>query len=134
MRFAKWLPPVIWAAVILSASNDLFSAGNTSSWMNRVAGHEVPDLLNHAFRKGGHIAGYAALAFLGWLADRRILRPLLFALAVATVDETLQSFTRLRAGSAFDVMLDGASAALLLLICERVRYARASSHEKITIR
>lgn len=125
MQFAKWLPALIWVIVILSFSNDGFSSDNTEGWLELIAARDVAPAANNILRKGGHVAGYAVLALLAWLADRRILRPLLLALLVAVVDETKQSFTVLREGSPWDVVLDTSSAALALLVLEKLRYLRS---------
>lgn len=126
MRLLRWLPALLWTAVILSASNDGFSSDNTAGWLHALFGRELPEVANSVIRKGGHIVGYAMLAALLWFADRRVLRPLILALGVAIADETKQSFTLFREGSAFDVMLDASSAALTLLLLEKIRYVRSS--------
>lgn len=125
MRFLRWLPALVWTAVILSASNDSFSSDNTAAWLHAIAGQELPETANSVVRKGGHVAAYSLLALLLWFADRRVLRPLIIALAVAVGDETKQSFTLLREGSPFDVLLDTSSAALALLLLEKIRHVRS---------
>lgn len=124
MRFVKWVPAIVWTALILSFSNDSFSSDNTEGWLELIAQADVPKAANDILRKGGHILGYAVLAMLGWFADRRILRPLLIAFVVAIADETKQSFTLLREGSPWDVILDTSSASLALLVAEKIRYIR----------
>lgn len=131
MRHLRWLPALVWTAVILSASNDGFSSDNTAEWLHVIVGQELPETANSVVRKGGHIVGYAVLAILLWFADRRVLRPLLLALGVAVADETKQSFTLLREGSPFDVMLDGSSAALALLVLEKIRYVRLAGTKSL---
>lgn len=124
MRLLRWLPALLWTAVILSASNDGFSSDRTAEWLHAVVGQELPEAANSVVRKGGHIIGYSVLALLLWLADSRVLRPLVLAAAVAIADETKQSYTLFREGSPYDVVLDTASAALVLLVLEKIRYGR----------
>lgn len=124
MRLLKWLPAAVWIGVILTASSDTFSSDSTAGWLETIAGGELPEVANSIVRKAGHVVGYSALALLCWYADRRVLLPLLVALAVATFDETKQSFTRYREGSPYDVVLDTSSAALTLLVLEKIRYVR----------
>jgi VanZ family protein len=113
MRLVKlWLPVLVWSAIILSAANDSFSAGETRSWLDRLFGRELPQFVNVAFRKGGHVVAYAILGALAWRADRRL--PVVFSvvLLVAVTDEYRQGLTRMRQGSAGDVLLDAFGAAL----------------------
>ena len=124
MRWTKWLPSVIWAALILTVSNDYFSLENTEAWVGQVTGGESAEIANIAMRKTGHILGYGILGVLAWIADRRVAIPILFAMLIAVVDETNQGLTRFREGSPFDVVLDTLSAALFVLVLERVRWAR----------
>jgi VanZ family protein len=116
MRYLKWLPPLLWAAIILSASTDTFSSDATGGWLTAVAGERVPEAVNNIVRKGGHVAGYAVLSMLAWFASRRFLPSIVFAALVAVLDETRQGFSRLREGSPWDVLLDTSSAALTLLL------------------
>jgi VanZ family protein len=108
MRLVKlWLPVIVWAAVILSASNDNFSSGHSQSWFSWLFGHEVPYDLNIAFRKLGHILAYGILGALAWRADRRFAVALLITILVASTDEYRQSLTATRTGTPWDVLLDG---------------------------
>ena len=123
-----WLPVVFWAAIILSAANDEFSNAKTQGWLARFFG-DLPPVVNHALRKGGHIAAYGILGLLAWRAHRTLLVPLLIAFGVAAADETMQSLTITREGSPFDVLLDTCGA-LLALICVPAVRARLSSRER----
>jgi VanZ family protein len=126
LRFlSRWLPVVLWAALILSAANDEFSEANTRGWLDRILG-DAPRVLNATIRKGGHIAGYAILGLLAWRARRSFRVALAVALAVAIADETLQSMTLTREGSIYDVLLDTCGA-LLALTCVPAVRARLSS-------
>jgi len=142
MRLLKaWLPVIVWAAVILSAANDKLSNDTTAGWLEQLFG-ALPSFVNFTFRKGGHMVAYAVLGLLGWRAvssgaagfsppasrfgGLKPAAPLLIVLIVAIVDETLQSRTLTRTGSAFDVLLDVCAAALALIAVPAVR-ARLSS-------
>jgi VanZ family protein len=123
-----WLPVILWAAVILSAANDEFSNANTQGWLERLFGN-LPPIVNHIIRKGGHIAAYALLGLLAWRAHRTLLVALLVPVVVAIADESMQSMTLTRAGSPYDVLLD-ACGALLALICVPAVRARLSSRPR----
>jgi hypothetical protein len=111
MRVVKlWLPVIVWAAIILSASTDSFSAGHSRGWFSWLFGREIPYDLNIAIRKLGHILAYAILGGLAWRADRRMTVALIIAVAVATTDEWHQSTLTTRTGSPWDVLLDGVGA------------------------
>jgi VanZ family protein len=121
MRFVKtWLPVLLWAAIILSASNDSFSATESRGWLASVIGAEWADALNIAIRKLGHFIAYSILGLLGWRAERRISVTLIIALAVATTDEVRQSMMLQRTGTPWDVLLDLASAWLGMMAAKRM--------------
>lgn len=127
LRFLKsWLPVLIWAAIILSAANDTFSDDHTRHWLERVLHRDIPEVLNAAFRKGGHVVAYSILGLLAWRARRSIPIALGIAFLVASIDETMQSRTLTRGGSPFDVVLD-TCAALLALTCVPAVRARLAS-------
>jgi VanZ family protein len=126
LRLLKlWLPVVLWAAIILSAANDEFSDEHTQGWLDGFFGG-VPQIVNTAVRKGGHIVAYSLLALLAWRAHRTLFMALFVAIAVAITDETLQALTETRGGSPYDVLLDacGALLALLMLPAVRARLSR----------
>ena len=60
-----WLPPILWASVILTASTDLFSGANTGGVLERIlvwitGYHFLPstlDTLNFIIRKCAHLTG-----------------------------------------------------------------------------
>lgn len=113
MRLVRlWLPVILWAAVILSASNDSFSAGHSGGWLRRLLGREVPYAVHVTIRKMAHLLEYAILGALTWRADRRVAIALGVAALVAITDETRQSFTVSRTGSPWDVGLDVIGAAV----------------------
>lgn len=122
MRLAKlWLPVVIWAAVILSVSNDSFSADDTQGWLHSLFGRELPHAVNFAMRKSGHVIGYGILAALVHRAHGRLAVVFAIVLAVASLDEYGQARTASRSGTAWDVLLDLFGAALAVLIIRRAR-------------
>jgi VanZ family protein len=103
----RWLPVVLWAAVILSSANDSFSAARSGGSFRFLFGRDLPYPIHVALRKSVHIAAYGILGLLAWRAHRGIVVPVAIALAVASADETLQSFTSMRTGLFADVVLDG---------------------------
>ena len=127
MRFARtWLPVIVWSAVILSASTDAFSSNESRGWLASVLGTGLASALNIVFRKAGHVIGYGILGILTRRADRRLAVAIAVALIVAITDETRQSMTLLRTGSPWDVILDGLSAWLGILVMTRMGIFRDS--------
>ena len=123
MRLAKlWLPVVIWAALILSASNDSFSEAKSRGWLSHIFG-EVPYAVNFVVRKAGHVVSYGLLGALAYRADRRIAIALGIVLLVASTDEYRQALTRTRSGSGWDVLLDLSGALMAIIVMHRVRRA-----------
>ena len=128
-----WLPPLLWAAVILSTSNDSFSSPNTGGVLERIVvwivGHPLApgtlDALNLIIRKCAHLTAYGVLGALMFRAVRGA-RPswnlrwaivaLLLTAGVASIDEIHQTFTLLRTGTWQDVLLDTAGATLAQLL------------------
>ena len=117
MRPADWLPPLVWMAVIFGLSSSL---GEFKALQAKKG-----ELL---VRKGGHLTEYAVLGALWFRAFRRGPRlapgaaawsALTLSVAWAGLDEWHQSFVPARTASAGDVALDGASAALAVLVAVR---------------
>jgi len=102
----QWLPVILWAAVILSASNDTFSAQQSGSWFRSLFGRDLPWALHVLVRKAGHVFEYSVLTLLAWRAHRTIPVPLVIVFLVASLDEWMQSRTLARTGTPWDVMLD----------------------------
>jgi VanZ family protein len=120
MRLAKlWLPVLIWAALILSASNDSFSSDESREWLETLFGREFPEIVNFAVRKAGHIFFYGVLGALAFRADRRVVVAAGIVLLVASVDEYSQSLSAARSGTPWDVLLDVCSAVVVILIMRR---------------
>jgi len=128
-----WLPPILWAAVILSASTDAFSSPNTGSVLERIAswliGHPLApatlDTLNLIVRKCAHLTEYGILGALAFRAIRGertswqlrwSVTAVLIAAGVASADEIHQTFTMMRTGTWHDVVLDTAGATLAQLL------------------
>lgn len=113
----RWTAVVAWAAVILVAASDSFSASNSGGWLRTLFGSDVPYVLHIAIRKLAHVVVYAILGTLTLNAARASLTRaattvMAIALAVAVTDEWIQSFSPTRTGSFRDVVLDLAGAAL----------------------
>jgi VanZ family protein len=75
-----WLPPLIWMAVIFSASADSKSAEHSSRffepllrWLFPRMSPEVVGQIHYDFRKCCHLAEYAVLALLLWRAIRQMV-------------------------------------------------------------
>ncbi len=122
-----WGPVVVWAALILFAATDLFSAESSGSLLQTIFGVEVPRWLHVALRKLAHVVAYGILAGLAWRADRRWLVILAIVLGVAAVDESMQSQSLRRTGSAVDVVIDlfGAFLALAAIKSQSLRVAES---------
>ena len=132
MPLTRWLPPVVWMALILWFSTDVGSAVHTGAWLRPLLRTLAPwatpaqiETIHGLIRKGGHVTEYAILAglWLRALGPWRAVRPagaalIAFAisLAWATLDETYQSFFPSRTSSATDVVIDGAGALLAVLV------------------
>lgn len=121
MRFLRqWLPVILWAALILSASNDTFSATQSGSWIRTLLGYELPWGLHVIVRKAAHMFEYGVLALLAWRAHRTTFVPLAIVFAVASIDEWMQSRTLARTGTPWDVLLDVCAATIAVAIAESV--------------
>lgn len=125
----KWLPVVLWTAIILSAANDQFSDEQTAGWLERTFGVAMPRVANVVIRKSGHVLAYAILALLAWRAHRRLAVAIAIVIGVAITDETMQAVTITREGSPFDVLLDTCGGALALAVVERRASARRDAGE-----
>jgi VanZ family protein len=140
-----WLPPIVWAAVILLASSDLFSGAHTAGVLQRIAftifGHQLApvtaETLNFLMRKTAHVTEYGILsaltfrAFRGakqWWSPRWAIGGIVFAIVIASIDEIHQSFVPSRTGTWHDVVLDaaGATVAQILIRAAQVLLFRSS--------
>jgi len=128
-----WFPPLLWAAIILSASTDTFSSPNTGGVLERIVvwllGHPLApaalDAANLIVRKCAHVTEYGILGALLFRAVRGerpswelrwAIVAVLITAGVASIDEIHQTFTLLRTGTWHDVLLDTAGAALAQLL------------------
>jgi VanZ family protein len=133
-----WLPPAVLLVLIAIQSTDTMSAQHTAiwlAWLLKQLGKIVPaeqlSWINFAFRKSGHVIGYALLSALffraqrgTWREVRKISWPefviswrpswaiasVFFALIVATADEMHQKMLPSRGGTWRDVLLDSTAA------------------------
>lgn len=140
-----WLPPILWSAVILIASTDLFSGSNTAGVLQQIAvtvfGHrlspETAAKLNYVLRKSAHLTEYgilSALTFRALRGGRRSWNPrwaigaIVLATFIASIDEIHQSFVPSRTGTWHDVLLDavGAAIAQILIRVTQVLLFRSS--------
>jgi VanZ family protein len=115
----RWLPPLLWAAVILVASSDAFSSRETGGTLHSLLDWLPPEVfkaIHFCIRKGGHLLAYALLGALTWRADRRVAVALGFTALIAVLDEWHQSTIPSREGSGWDVLLDLAGAAVAVTV------------------
>ena len=133
-----WLPPAVLLTLIAIQSTDSLSAQHTALWLQwllkhigRIVPAEQLNWINFAFRKSGHVIGYALLSALFFRAQRGTWREVrhiswpefviswrpswaiasvFFALIVATADEMHQKLVPSRGGSWHDVLLDTTAA------------------------
>lgn len=132
-NFARfWLPLIVWAIFIFSASTDVMSSEHTSRFLVPFLRWLMPDLsiatielIHAAIRKGSHVAEYAIFAALLWRAihyGRKVRRDfrseaiLIFLIGTlyAAADEFHQSFVMSRGSSVGDVMIDSGGVVLTL--------------------
>jgi VanZ family protein len=122
-RLRKWLPVVLWTAVIFLFSTDLFSGENTAGVMSPLVqllfpGLSAEDLVlvHFLIRKFAHFAAYFILALLLMRAltednprspgIRRMILAIFLVTLYAISDEFHQSFVPSRGGSVIDVLID----------------------------
>ena len=128
-----WIPPLLWTAVILSFSSDLFSARHSGEWLGqiiiRLVGHPLPphefNTLHFLIRKAAHLTEYFILGLLlfralrgddaGW-RPRWALTAVALAVSVAAIDECHQLFVPSRMASPWDVLLDSLGATIAQLM------------------
>ena len=138
----KWVPLIVWVAVIFAGSTDALSAEHTSRFLVPFLRWLDPQItfagiarINFALRKIGHFSEYAILAGLLWRAWRGTflslgrgavaLATFLVAAAFAASDEFHQSFVPTRTSSARDVLLDCCGALCAVLLC--VMFSKGAS-------
>lgn len=132
-RLWRYVPPIVWAALIFIGSTDLLSGSHTGSflltplhWLLPYASGETLAAIHLAIRKAGHLTEYGILAYLLARAFRTSsvtsLRRGWFWAALALVmayslsDEFHQSFVPTRGASIYDSMIDSIGGLLVLLV------------------
>jgi len=125
MRWSHWKYAILWTAVLLFFSTNLFRSENTGSLFENTVNVFYGGLsadhmyrMHVACRKFMHFFNYAVLSYLVLLGLTRSLNPLkhwhprlalmavMFCLVIAVLDESHQSFAQFRAGSVRDVWID----------------------------
>ena len=114
-----WGPVVAWSVVLFILSTSVFSAANTSRYIEPVVRWFLPSataatvaLIHGLIRKAAHFTNYAVLF---WLLIRgpMVGRPyaaLGLCVAYAFLDESHQIFVLGRTASLYDVALDSSGA------------------------
>lgn len=135
---------MLWTAIILMASTDLFSSAHTGSVLEhilvRLLGHPIApatlNTMNFLMRKSAHLMEYGilgALAFRALRGDRKswsarwAIGAIVLATCIASIDEIHQTFVPSRTGTWHDVVLDaaGATVAQILIRAAQVLLFRA---------
>ena len=128
---SRYVPLFLWIGVIFFLSSSQGSMSETSRIIRPILEFLFPDaspetisLYHGVIRKFAHFAEYAVLGLLAFRAfvrsrfqNRPFVASILFALVIAVIDETTQSFNAERTGSAGDVLIDvfGACCAIAVL-------------------
>ena len=111
-RLNRWLPVVLWAALIFAFSSIPSLGTGLGTW----------DLV---LRKLGHAAEFAVLGALLYRALRREPLAILLGSAYAVTDEVHQAFVSGRHGSPVDWLIDTLGVVAGVLICSRWLASRA---------
>jgi VanZ family protein len=135
MRGLPWLAPVVWMAIILALGSEPFGGDRTGrilgallSWLVPWVSPAATESLHVLLRKLAHVTEYGILAALWYRAlasqGRSVSRratwgALGISVAWAIVDEARQALALNRTGSALDVAIDAAGAAVGLLLARR---------------
>lgn len=133
-RFWRYAPLIFWIAIIFFASSNSGSMTSTSRIIGPILQFLFPNLAEdqlvqiHAFvRKTAHFVFYAILGLLAarafhfstkrYLSLYWVAISLLLVFAVASLDETNQSFLASRTSSIRDVLLDTSGGATAIAFC-----------------
>ena len=100
---SRWLPVLVWAAVIFAFSSIPSLNSGLGTW-------------DYVLRKCAHMTEYAILAVLLLRATRSYGWAFALAVAYAATDEFHQTFVRGRHGTPLDVAIDAAGALIGLLL------------------
>lgn len=140
----RWLPVILWAALVLFASTSAGSGNNTARFLKSILVWIHPDFalaplreINFFTRKTAHVVQFVVYALLLWralgmppaLATRtrvRLLWVLGSSAILAILSEAIQVFSPHRSGLFGDVLLDmsGAVGGTVLLLALRMRSLR----------
>lgn len=129
----RWLPLLVWCALVQYFSTDAFAWEETSRLVTPLMGFFFPGassgalaLAHITIRKLGHVGEFMVL---GWLVDRALwlrssrttaaLSGVAFVLAFAMLDEWHQIYTLTREGSLIDVGFDSLGGALGIALTSR---------------
>lgn len=135
---SRYLPVLVWMAVISFASTSEFSGVNTSRiirplvlWLFPNTSEETLSVIHFLVRKTAHFTEYAVLGILAARAfstsSNQLIRrrwfiwSLLLITLYALLDEYHQSFVPARTGSIFDSLIDTAGGLTALLVYSRRR-------------
>ena len=141
-RIARYGPLLLWTGLILFASTQSFSAGNTSRIIRPIFLWLFPNISEaqlasvHFFtRKAAHFIEYAVLAFFAQrafitsmresLRNQWVAASLIFVALIAAIDEFHQSLIPARTGSAYDSGIDIAGGLAVVLWCWLYRRRQA---------
>lgn len=134
----RYAPLFLWIGIVLFASTGSASMSQTSRFVRPLLEFLFPQtpeeilIVYHGYiRKSAHFIEYAILAFWAsraFVGSRKLflqkywfIFSFLLVLLVASIDETNQSFNQARTGSIWDVMLDCAGGATMILFFYLVR-------------
>ncbi|MCP5043723.1 MAG: hypothetical protein GY944_22065 [bacterium] len=125
---SAWTWAVLWALLVWGLGGEDLSLDNTSRilgplirWLLPGISEGASNQLQLVIRKTAHVAEYAVLSLLVFRAllagrglplQRSAITAFILATAFAAADETRQSFSITRLGSAWDVALDAGGAAV----------------------
>lgn len=132
LRARMWrsLPAICWAAATLVMATSFGSHQTTRGFLlpflvdtlgfAEGTAHEI----HHLLRKAGHVVAYAFFAVLLWIAfkgrTQRVVLTIVGALALACLDEFIQSHNASRGGKLADVLLDGVGVLLGVLVARKL--------------
>jgi VanZ family protein len=143
-RLWRYVPLIVWIAVIFISSSALLRGNNTSRIIRPLLLWLFPDiteenlLLTHfAVRKAAHFTEYAILALLAvrafagssreWLRRNWFTFSLLLVILLSLTDEFHQSFVPSRVGTIYDSMIDMAGGLTALVLCALWRRQKAKA-------
>lgn len=129
----SYAPLFLWIGVIFFLSSNSGSMTETSSFIEPILRFLFPNspaetiqFYHGHIRKGAHLTEYAVLAFLAFrafsrssgrgLVTLRYILPLVLVAVIACLDEFNQSFEVSRTSSGWDVLLDIAGGAAMILV------------------